>query len=188
MPAFPSLSPLTKRLLILASSALLAACSPPHDWREIRADEDRFRAMMPARPDRMTLPIDLDGLAVQMTMQGARVEEVAYTVATAALPDATVATRERALAAMRTGMVRNIGGRELSAEALPVPVIDASGAIVGSAPGWRVEAEGQAGGQKVSLQAIFAAREGRAWQAVVIGPAPDPEHTRTFLDGLRLVD
>lgn len=187
MPALRVLSPRTT-VLFIALAVLLAACSPGHDWREIRADADRFRIMMPARPDTMTLPIELDGLPLQMTMHGARVDEVSYTVATAALPDTTVAIRERVLAAMRKGMVRNIGGRELRAEALPVPVIDASGTTVGSAPGWRVDAEGQAGGRQVSLHAIFAAREGRAWQAVVLGPAPDPEQTRTFLDGFRVVD
>ena len=61
---------------VLVACAELSACAPRHDWREIRADEDHYLAMMPARPDRMTRPIDLDGMPVNMTMQGARIDGV----------------------------------------------------------------------------------------------------------------
>jgi hypothetical protein len=143
---------------------------------------------MPARPDRLTRAIMLEDLPVQMTMQGAQIDGVAFTVAAAPLPDESVEVRERALAAMRTAMVRNVTGRELQAEAVPVPVLDAGGTVVGSAPGWRVSAEGTANGRPVMLHAIFSARPGRVWQAVVLGPDPDPDQTKIFLDGFRLVD
>ena len=55
----------------------LTACTPEHDWREIRAGEDGFVAMMPSRPARMTQPVDLDGLKLTMSMQGSLVREVA---------------------------------------------------------------------------------------------------------------
>jgi hypothetical protein len=144
--------------------------------------------MMPGKPARMSRSIDLDGMKVSMTMQGARVGELAFTVATSELPDTSVATREKALAAMRTAMVRNIGGRETDAQAVAVPVGDGSGRATGTVPGWRVDAVGHAGGREVEMHAIFAARNGRAWQAVVLGPAPDPEQTGQFLDGFRLTN
>jgi hypothetical protein len=40
----------------------------------------------------------------------------------------------------------------------------------------------------VSLYALFASRGGRAWQAVVLGPDPDPEQARHFLDGFRITE
>ena len=61
---------------VLVACAALPACAPRYDWREIRADEDHFLAMMPARPDRMTRPIDLDGMPVTMTMQGAHAHDI----------------------------------------------------------------------------------------------------------------
>lgn len=173
---------------VLVACAALSACASRYDWREIRADEDRYLAMMPARPDRMTRPIDLDGMAVNMTMQGARVDGVAFIVGAVPLPDASVAVRERALAAMRSAMVRNIQGTESRADAIAVPVVDASGRPAGSAPGWRIEASGKAGDRDVSLRAVFASRGGRAWQAVVLGPDPEPEQARIFLDGFRILD
>lgn len=171
---------------VLVACVALPACAPRYDWREIRADEDRYLAMMPARPDRMTRPIDLDGMAVNMTMQGARIDGVAFVVGAVPLPDASVAVRERALAAMRAAMVRNIQGTESRADAIAVPVVDASGRALGSAPGWRIEASGSTGQHAVSLHAVFASRGGRAWQAVVLGPDPDPDQARIFLDGFRI--
>ncbi|MCM5571371.1 hypothetical protein M6I34_12705 [Burkholderiaceae bacterium FT117] len=180
--------PFTLIAIILAAFVALSGCSPRYDWREIRADEDGYLAMMPDRPDRLTLPIDLDGMAVQMAMQGARIDGVAFVVGAVRLPDASVAVRERALAAMRSAMVRNIGGREAGAEAIAVPVVDPSGRATGSAPGWRIRASGRAGDREVAMHAVFASREGRAWQAVVLGPDPDPEQARTFLDGFRILE
>ncbi|MBE0595059.1 MAG: hypothetical protein IH616_21950, partial [Gemmatimonadales bacterium] len=57
----------------------------------------------------MSRPVDLDGLAVEMSMQGARTREQTCTLAWVVLPDAAPATRERAVAAMSTGMLRKIG-------------------------------------------------------------------------------
>src|SRR5690606_22594652 len=131
---------------------------------------------------------DLDGMPVNMTMQGARIEGVAFIVGAAPLPDASVTVRERALGAMRTAMVRNIQGTESRADAVAVPVVDASGRALGSAPGWRIEARGRAGERVVTLHAVFASRGGRAWQAVVLGPDPEPDATRIFLDGFRILE
>lgn len=175
-------------VLALAAAGLAVGCSPQYDWRQIRADEDGYVAMMPGKPDRMTRSINLDGMKVSMTMQGARVGELAFTVATSELPDTSVATRERAVAAMRAAMVRNIAGRETAAQALAVPVGDGSDRVIGTAPGWQIDAVGHAGGREVEMHAIFTARNGRAWQAVVLGPAPDPEQTKQFLDGFRLTN
>lgn len=188
MPLSVCLDRISALVALLAIGLGLVACAPSHDWREIRADEDHYLALMPGRPDRMARPINLDGLAVEMSMQGARVDGVAFIVGAVALPDASVTVREHALAAMRTAMVRNIQGSETHAEAVAVPVVDAVGKPAGSAPGWRIDASGQAGQRTVSMSAVFAARAGRAWQAVVLGPDLDPEQARTFLLGFRILD
>lgn len=172
--------------LALGAGLLLAACAPSYDWREIRAEDDHYVAMMPAKPDSLTLPIDLAGMKVSMTMRGARVGEVAFTTAATVLPEDSPTVRQQAIDGMRTAMLRNIAGSEVAAEAVAVPVVDAVGQAVGTAPGWRIEATGTAGGKEVGMHALFAAREGRAWQAVVVGPAPDRIQATTFLDGFRV--
>lgn len=167
---------------------VLAACSPTYDWREIRNADDGYVSMMPARPARMTRPIDLDGLKVSMTMQGAQVEDLTFTIGEVVLPDAEAETRERAVSAMRTAMVRNIGASEAQAQEVAVPVVDSTGRVVSAAPGWRVEASGRAYERPAVLIAIFTSRGDRAWQAVVLGPEPDRGQAQQFFEGFRLVE
>jgi len=170
----------------LAAVPLLAACSPEHDWREVRSDEDGYQVMLPARPARLTRPINLEGLKVDMSMQGAQAGGVAYTVGAVRLPDASEATRERALASMRTAMVRNIGGTERAARPVQVSRVDAAGRARGSVTGLEVEATGRMGEGEAVLLARFVGSGGRVWQAVVLGPAPDREQAAVFLDSLKL--
>jgi len=172
--------------LALAAAASLAACSPEHDWREVRAEDGGYRVMLPARAARMTRAVELDGLRVDMTMYGAQARGVAYTVATATLPDDTEATRERALAVMRVAMVRNIGGTERGSRPVAVAMIDAGGAPAGTVPGVEVEAAGRMRDADAVLLARFVARGTRVWQAVVLGPTPDREQAAVFLESLKL--
>lgn len=166
---------------------LLAACAPEYNWREVRALEHGYQVMLPGKPAAMTRRILLGEVEVSMSMQGARAGENAFTVAVAELPDAQAATRLAAQAAMRAGMLRNIAGTERSAQPVTVQVVDASGAALGREQALRIEADGSAQGQPVRMLAGFTARGSRAWQWVVLGPQPDPEQARTFLDSFRLV-
>ncbi len=187
-------APLTALIRPLTSVALatllllLSACTPEHDWREIRAGEDGFVAMMPSRPARMTQPVDLDGLRLTMSMQGSLVRDVAFTVGTASLPqgaDQTVGAQ--ALDVMRRAMVRNIEGEQRSARPVKFSIIDGSGAVVGSVEGLEVEAVGRMRGQEATLIARFATVDARVWQIVVLGPRPDREQAAMFLDSVRLI-
>lgn len=173
--------------LLAPAVAWLAGCSPDHDWREVRADDGGFLVSLPARPARMTRPINLEGLAVEMTMLGAQAREVAYTVGAIVLPDASAATRERALGSMRTAMLRNIGGTERATRAVRVPRVDPAGQRIGEVDALELEAAGRMRERDAVLIARFAGHGARAWQAVVLGPAPDREQAATFLESLKLV-
>jgi hypothetical protein len=173
--------------LLAPSLAALAGCSPEHDWREIRADDAGFIVTLPAKPARMTRAINLDGLKLDMTMVGAQAREVAYTVGTVVLPDASDATRERALAAMRTAMVRNIGGTERASRAVEVARVDAAGRRTGSIEGVEVEATGRMRDADALLIARFVGAGAQAWQAVVLGARADREHAALFLESLKIV-
>jgi hypothetical protein len=168
-------------------SVLLAACSPEHDWREIRAEEPGFVVSLPAKPATLTRSIDLDGLRVEMTMVGAQARDVAYTVGAVTLPDASDAVRELALATMRAAMVRNIGGTERASRPVTVTLVDAAGQPVGTVPGVEVEATGRMRDREATLIARFAGVGAGAWQAVVLGTGPDREQAATFLESLKLV-
>jgi len=195
--------------LAVLAAATLAACAPEYDWREVRSTHDGWSAMLPGKPASLARRISLDGLEVPMSMQGARVGETSFTIAVAELPDAAPATRDKAVAAMRAGMLRNIGAGAATGPAssagtaavpgvapaavappapdLRVPVIDAAGARVGEAPGWSLRATGAAQGRPIRMHAAFAARGARAWQWVVLGPEVDEEQARTFVASFRLL-
>lgn len=174
------------RMAVLAAAMLLAACSPEHDWREVRAEDAGYAVMLPAKPATMTRPIHLETMRVDMSMQGAQAGGVSYTVGAVRLPDGEPATRERALAAMRAAMVRNIGGTERTARPIVVAMIDATGRQVGTAEGVEVEAVGRMRDGEAVLLARFVGVGARAWQAVVLGPRPDREQAALFLDSFRL--
>lgn len=167
---------------------LLAACSPKYDWREIRATDAGWTAMLPGRQAGATRDITLGDMPVKMTMQGARVDETSFTVASAVLPDAQPATRTRALAAMREALVRNIGGRETAASDVTAPLVDASGRRIGEAAGMQVTAAGQIRGQPATMIARLYVRNARAVQALVVGPDVDREQADRFFESLRLHD
>lgn len=168
-------------------SGLLAACSPEFDWREIRSPQDRFTVLMPARAASMTQPVQLDDLKAPMTLHGARVRDLSFTVGAVELAPEQRARREQAQASMRAAMVRNIGGTERSHREVMVPRIDASGAAQGSVPAVEIEATGRMKDKEVTMLARFASDGDRVWQAVVLGPRPEPEQARLFLDSLRVI-
>jgi len=169
------------------AATLLAGCAPEYNWREIRSAELGYLVMLPGKPASMTRRILLGESEVSMTMQGARVDETSFTVAVAALADDRPATREKAAAAMRAGMLRNIAGSEQSSSSLEVPVVDAAGTRQGRETALRIEARGKAQGKPVAMLAGFATRGARAYQWVVLGPQPDPEQAKVFLDSFRLL-
>jgi len=177
-----------RSLWAVAALLALGACSPDYNWREIREPAAGFHVMLPDKPASMSRAIDLDGLPVTMSMTGARIDDIAFTVGAVQLPDEQPATREKAMAAMRTAMVRNIAGRQTAQSEVEVPVLDAGGGTLGRQPAMRIEAIGRAYDQDAQMAAEFVARGRRAWQIVVLGPGVPPEQARLFLDSFRIVE
>jgi len=172
---------------LLAALALLVACAPVFNWREVRPADLAVAVMLPGKPSSLTQRVRLDGLDLPMSMTGAKVEGVAFTVACAALPDAQADTRERVLAAMRSGMVRNLAGTEERAEAVEIALIDAAGTPRGRVPGLRVRVAGTVQSRPAGMLAIFVGEGSRACQAVAVGESLPDEEARQFADSLRLI-
>jgi hypothetical protein len=172
--AFISFFPLSlaRKALLLASLALLQACNPTYNWRETRGPDAPYAVLMPAKPSSHSRPIDLDGIKVTMTMTAAEVDGVTFAVGTAELPDAAQAAT--ALAAMKTAMVRNLGGTIRQERQLGAPAAPAMSEI-------------EVAGQGRLMVARFAARDRRVYQAVVVGKEKDVsrEAIDTFLTSFK---
>ena len=140
----------------------------------------------------MTRQIHLESLEVDMTMQGAKVKENAFTVATVPLPTqdgaAAEPSPERILAAMREQMLRNIGappsspstGRSRRPSSTP------NGRRSATVQLQAVErARGTGRHAAMELRGRFGLWRGHALQIVAVGPDLDPEQADHFLDSLR---
>lgn len=173
----------------LALSGLLAACSPEFNWRETRNLEQGFSVLLPGRPASMSREIDLDGLKVDMTMTGARVDRALFTVGVVRLeaaPD-VAATHAKALSAMREAMLRNLGAEPQPGVPTRVGMFDLSGSSKGAVDGIAVEARGQVTGEPAVMQAVFVAYREQIWQAVAIVAPAQAQQARTMLDSFRLL-
>ena len=159
------------RLLILVA---LAACSPDFNWRQVHDSDAAFSALFPAKPSSHAREIDLDGIRTNMSMTAAEVNGVLFAVGSTALSGPALVPS--ALGAMKTAMVRNIGGTIASAKTVPGP-----------APYDELVANGSRNGRPVQLTARFAARGQRVYQAVVIGAPQDTpaEAIETFLSSFK---
>lgn len=162
---------LAARLLLLFA---LAACSPDYNWRQVQNADAAFSALFPARPSSHAREIDLDGIRTNMSMTAAEVHGVLFAVGSAELSGAALV--QPALDAMKTAMVRNIGGTIASDKTVP-----------GAAPYTEVIADGSRNGRPVRLTARFAAQKQRVYQAVVIGASQDvpAEAIDTFLSSFK---
>jgi hypothetical protein len=153
-----------RKFIVLLAAALLAACNPTYNWRDYRSEGERYAVLFPAKPANQTRAVDLNGIKVAMAMTAAEVEGVTFAVGSAALPDASQA--RHAMDAMKTALVRNIGGTVVS---------DHEDTI-------------EARGKTMLLIGHFAARDGRVYQAIVVGKAGDVqrEAADTFLASFKL--
>lgn len=160
-------------------SAVLVACAPELNWREVHGNDAHFTVLLPSKPATHARKIDLGGLKVEMSMTGAAVDELSFVVASAQVADAS--QRTAALAAMQQAMLRNIR----AAQHTEKPVM-----LKGGAPATEIVAEGQAArdGRPLVMHARFAARGERVYQAVALGPRDklSAEAAETFLGSLAL--
>ena len=178
---------------------------PDYNWREHKVLEQHFVATMPGKAASMTRSIDLDGLKVVMTMQGVKVNDVTYTIASVPLPDDSAATHTKILKAMQAGMLKNISGKVAVSVEQVVAVIDASDKKVAQATGQRITAVGvqpSAAGQSatfatsakstdaaaLAIHALFIARKQLAWQVVVLGPEAELKKPSVLETAKQLID
>ncbi len=192
----PGGSPGHKRVgrwcVTVVCAALLMACSPEYNWRDAPVVDGQFRAQLPAKPSTLSRSIQLEDVAVEMTMVGARVGETAFTVAVVPAPAADPLllkpTDDRYLRMMRDQMLRNIGASaQTPSRAVDVPLVDATGERVGVLSGLAVEAEGGGSHAGERLQGLFVRGRDVALQAMIMGPPVSTEQSRHFFDSIRIV-
>ena len=147
---------------------------------------------LPARPASMTRSIHLRNEEIEMTMIGAEVDALAFTVAIArGAPGESAEDLARHLGDMREQMLRNIATSFDSAtesRQLPLPVLDGAGARRGTREAAFLDARGAPPHERIRMQAAFFRARRAAAQAVVIGQRFDELAARHFFASLRIVE
>jgi hypothetical protein len=147
------------RTCLLAAFALaLSACYPDLDWREVTSTEGGYKVLMPAKPEHAQRKVVIGGVSLEMTMDSARRDGMAFGAAYADIP-AGYARRAELLAAARDALVRNIDGR-ITAERK---------VTVDGASGQEFYADGASGGQPMRLAARVLVSGGRLYQVACVG-------------------
>ena len=171
MPSMPKFFRPGAALLLLAA---LTACSPDYNWRQVQNSDASFAALFPAKPASHAQEINLDGIRTSMSMTAAEVNGAVFAIGSAPLSGQELV--QPALTAMKTAMVRNIGGVVASEKTVPGPT-----------PFNEVVADGSRNGRPIRLTARFAERNQRVYQAVVIGAPQDvpAEAIETFMSSFK---
>ncbi len=170
----------------LILSALLSACSPDHNWREVGFEGVNLKAQLPCKPDRTTRAVPMGGAMVDMQVAGCESGTAMVAVMTTALSPGADAN------ALLSGWQQATLNNARVATPLPAgqtKVWHRAGFLPMSSS-VRVQAQGQrADGQPVILDAVWGAvAEGervRLVHAVVYDRKSDPELVTTLLDGIR---
>lgn len=172
---------LVPRLLcpLLSALALLAACSPTLDWREVRPAGSELKALFPCKPERVTRGLALGGSEVQFELLACRAGNVTWALASADVGDP--ARVGPALAALRRARAVNLDGRETANAPAAVRGIAAGPA------GLRFTVAGrQPDGLGVTEESILFTHGTRVFHAAALGASPAPAAVQSFFDGLEL--
>lgn len=164
--------------VLAAAVLLLGACSPAYNWREASDNGAHFIVLLPGKPASATRSVDLDGPKVEMSMTAAEAGDATFAAATAELPDEAAAGK--ALDAMATALLNNIGARPAAGAALP-------GKTDGYSRTLDLDAHGSARGKPVRLVARLAARGKRVYQLLILGGEKDvtDENVETFFTSFK---
>ncbi|HUN90913.1 MAG TPA: hypothetical protein VMU33_02575 [Burkholderiaceae bacterium] len=178
------------RFAALVAAALLAACSPRFDWRDVRPAPGGFVVALPDRPQTVardvavTLPGGVLHLALTMTSTG--VGATLFAVGVAPLPPAAAQDADAVLAWFRDGIVRNLAGTVTASRPLAPPP-GATGALRASE---ELVARGtmEPGHRAARLDARLYVFEDRLYSLAAVaaeGELP-PEARDTFFDSFRI--
>lgn len=169
---------------VLATAALLGACSPKFDWREYRSPDAHFTALFPGKPAVLTREIDLDGKKVSLTMTASEADGNTFAIGNAELGSPEQA--QAALPAMKTALLNNIKGTVRSEKSAAAASSTPAGAHQKSS--LSIEATGNQNGRPALLVGRFVAQDKRIYQVIILGQESklSRETIDTFMDSVNI--
>lgn len=162
----------------LLGSALLAACSPALDWRDVGLDGAGLQLQFPCKPARLQRTLPLAGAPVALTLQACSADGQTFGLAYADVADP--ARVQPALQELAAAAARNIGGTSTRAAPLQLAGVTPNPASQ------RQRLEGRLpDGKPAQMELAVFAIGTRVFQASVLGENLRDEATDTFIGALR---
>ncbi len=113
---FPAASSVLRfSAVLLAAAALLSACSPALDWRDVRPKDVNILLTYPCKPDQIAQDVVLADQKVKMSMTGCVADKMTFALAHAHLPNPALAAK--ALAQLHQAAVGNVHGKVTASSA-----------------------------------------------------------------------
>ena len=164
----------------IAATAMLVACAPALDWRDVRPDGWALQAALPCRPDRMERSVVVAGRAVSMGLWSCSAEGHRFGLASAALDDpAAVGPVLEALGAAAQanvrGVVEHVGPAQVPGMT-PQP----------AARRWRLRGS-LPDGSAVAEDVVVFSHGLRVYQATWVGAGDGGRSTAPFFESLKVV-
>lgn len=159
---------------LLIATAVLAACSPALNWREVRPEGTRLALLLPCKPDKAEKTVPLGGPATPLSMLGCDAGDATFAVAVAQLGDAAQAAT--VLAQWQSLTLANMKAGPAQVSPLKIPGADA---VLVNAQGQRAD------GTPVSGQAAYFAQGAQVFQVVLYSARIPPEVAETFFSSLK---
>jgi len=105
--SLPSLRPVFRWLFISAIGFIMLACAPKYDWREVRHEEAKWKAMFPAKPVEVSRALSLPETkaTVTLALRSAKIDDNLFAVGW--IPNTATST----VGHLEAAMLANISAR-----------------------------------------------------------------------------
>lgn len=162
--------------------ALLVACSPVLDWREVRAPDSAARLLMPCKPSVQERRVPLAGRPTRLVLLACAAGDITWGLAVADVGSpARVGEALQALALSAGGNVA------AAAPTQRLPLVVPGGTPHAAAQMLRFEGR-LPDGKAVRMQTAVFSHGTWVYQASALGPALPDEPVQTFMASIRLVN
>lgn len=159
--------------------AMLVACSPALDWRDLPPGDSGVAMLFPCRPDRQERAVRMTALDLRVRMASCSAAGATFSLAYVDAPQ--VAQVAPLLAELRVRAAANVGGTAL------VRPFSAPGATPNEqSAALRIEGR-LPDGRHVTEHAVFFARGLRLYQVTAIGESVSREAAETFFGSVKVV-
>ena len=197
MPFLSTRSPSPKRvswsvtLAVLGGTAcaLLAACNPSLNWREVRTKEGSLLALFPCKTEASSRKVSLGGQEVEMMLNSCTAVDALFVVGHATVPEssALVASnhwQRAALANISAPVLNQANQTNQASQAIkesPLPVAGVAGTpVLLTAQGKRAD------GSAVQFSGLWFTRGSQVFHAAIYADKINAEMSEPFFNGLKL--